>query len=115
MRLAYKLVPLLMLVMTLPVLTAGAADTVNDRPTVVAPAPGRAILAAPVHVIDFPDAIPMHNMGIASDGAYYYTCNGGNAGAGQINTYDLSGAFVCAVACPLDMRAIFFSPLDSRL
>lgn len=66
-------------------------------------------------VVGFPDAIQMHNMGIAWDATYYYTCNGGNAGAGQINTYDASGSLVHSTPCYLDLRAIFYNPADATL
>ena len=79
------------------------------------PPEGTITRTPPVPVIDFPDAIPMHNMSIASDGVYYYTCNGGNAGSGQINTYNLSGVFQHSTACYLDIRAIFWNFADSHL
>lgn len=70
---------------------------------------GNATLSAPELIIDFDDTIPKHNMGIASDGSYYYTCNGGDADFGQINTYDINGTFVSSVPCLIDMRSIFYS------
>ena len=79
------------------------------------PPEGTITRTPPVPVIDFPDAIPMHNMSIASDGTFYYTSNGGNAGYGQINTYNLSGVLQHSTPCYLDMRAIFWNFADSHL
>jgi hypothetical protein len=71
--------------------------------------PGPATRDAPVLMMSFPDAIPMHNMSLTSDGTYYYTSNGGSSGSGQINTYDLSGTLVTSVSIPIDARGILYS------
>ena len=110
----------LVLVLSLCALTwmttsALATDTTTQGPGGNPPPPGVPTTTSPVLMIDFPDQILMHNMGIASDGTYYYTCNGGNAASGQINTYDLNGNFVRSVSCGIDMRAIGYEPLDGNL
>jgi hypothetical protein len=97
-------------------LSSAAADDTTEPGTVCDPAhEGEITRSAPVLVIDFDDTIPMHNMGIAADAACYYTSNGGNAGSGQINTYDLSGTFISSTACNIDMRAILFNSSDGKL
>ena len=66
-------------------------------------------------MISFPDDPVNHNMGIASDGYYYYTVNGGNAASGLINVYDLQGNFISSNPILLDMRGIVYNPLDRFL
>ncbi len=95
--------------------SAAIADDTSLGESSLHTATGEPTRSAPVLIIDFDDTIPMHNMGIASDGTYYYTSNGGNAGSGQINTYDLNGVFVSSVACALDMRSIFYNSSDGNL
>lgn len=94
---------------------AHATDTTTLGGGVVPPQGGNPSRSNPILVISFPDPIQMHNMGIASDGTYYYTCNGGNSGAGQINTYDLNGNPVHSTPCYIDMRAIFYNPATGYL
>lgn len=94
---------------------AQATDTTTLGTGGTPPPPGSPSRTPPVLVISFPDAIQMHNVGIASDGSHYYTCNGGNAGSGQLNTYDLDGNFQHSTPCYLDMRAIFFNAADGNL
>ena len=94
---------------------AQAIDTSTLGTGATPPAPGNPTRTPPVLVISFPDQILMHNMGIAAGGSHYYTCNGGNAGSGQINTYDLNGTFQHSTPCYLDMRAIFYNAVDGQL
>jgi hypothetical protein len=94
------------------------ADTTLPGPAghgSAAPAPASPATTVPQLVISFADSIPFHNIGIASDGVHYYTCNGGNASFGQINTYDLAGHFQHSTPCFLDLRAIFYNPADGQL
>ena len=116
MRLVHSFVWVLTLVVTaLPVTSARASDSTKEHAVVNAPPRGITILSPPVLTIDFSDVIPLHNIGIAADGAHYYTCNGGNAGSGQLNTYDLAGNLLHSVPCFLDMRAIFYNASDGFL
>ena len=69
-------------------------------------------LHPPVEVIQFQDDPYNHNMGIASDGMYYYTVNGGQTTQGKINVYDLSGNFVSTNPIQLDMRGIVYNRSD---
>ena len=48
-----------------------------------------------------------HNMGICSDGKYYYTINGGNQKDGLVNKYDTFGAFIGSYPFQLDMRSVY--------
>jgi hypothetical protein len=95
--------------------SAIAEDTTANELPRISTNQGEQTRSAPVLMIDFEDTIAMHNMGIASDGTFYYTCNGGTASVGQINKYDLGGVFVSSVPCPIDMRAIFYNPADGKL
>lgn len=56
-----------------------------------------------------------HNMHITSDGNYYYTINGGNSGAGQINKFDLSGNLLQTYPISLDGRGLSYNVADSFL
>jgi len=58
----------------------------------------------------FPDDLMNHNMGITSDGVYYYTINGGNKDDGVIKKYDFNGTFIASYPIPLDMRSIMYHP-----
>jgi len=69
-------------------------------------------LHPPVQVISFQDDPYNHNMGIASDGNYYYTVNGGSAPSGMINVYDLQGNFISTNPINLDMRGIVYNRSD---
>jgi sugar lactone lactonase YvrE len=71
---------------------------------------GKAILTR-----QFDDEIPMHNFGIAFDGTYYYTNNGGNSTVGQINKYTRSGSLVATYDIDLDMRGIMYNKGDGYL
>ena len=95
--------------------SALAEDTTMNGQYLNPSVEGEPILSPPVLMIDFDDSIPMHNMGIAWDGTYYYTSNGGTASVGQINTYDINGVFVSSVACAIDMRSIFYNSADGNL
>lgn len=56
-----------------------------------------------------------HNMHIASDGQYLYTCNGGLPDKGQISKFTLTGEKIGSYKFELDMRSIMFNPSDKKL
>jgi hypothetical protein len=67
-------------------------------------------------VITFSDPVNgYHPMGITTDGTYYYTTNGGNAGACVVNTFDLSGNLVRSSPCSIDNRDIAWNPAAQAL
>jgi hypothetical protein len=55
-----------------------------------------------------------HNMGITSDGNYYYTCNGGKAYEGKISKYSLNGNLIESYGIELDMRSIMYNFSDKH-
>jgi WD40 repeat protein len=63
-------------------------------------------------VISFREDPKTHNMHICSDGEFYYTCNGGKSGEGQICKFSLKGNLVQCFAMELDMRSIMYNPSD---
>ncbi|NVO20044.1 MAG: hypothetical protein HXX13_10110 [Bacteroidetes bacterium] len=63
----------------------------------------------------FQDTPKTHNMHIASDGKFLYTCNGGKPEEGQISKYTLEGELVGSYKIELDMRSILFNPSDKKL
>ncbi len=65
--------------------------------------------------IYFDDEPGTHNMGIASDGEFYYTCNGGKTYEGKISKYSLNGNFMKSYKFDLDMRSIMYNPKDKHL
>ncbi len=69
----------------------------------------------PVLEIVFKDRPGNHNMGIASDGKYYYTCNGGNYTVGRINKYTLAGDSITSYPMAIDMRSIMYNKADGKL
>jgi len=69
-------------------------------------------LHPPVEVITFQDDPYNHNMGIASDGEFYYTVNGGQTTQGRINVYDMQGNFISTNPIQLDMRGIVYNHND---
>jgi hypothetical protein len=68
----------------------------------------------PVLEILFKDRAGNHNMGIATDGNYYYTCNGGNYSVGRINKYTLSGDSITSFPIAIDMRSIMYNKADGN-
>jgi hypothetical protein len=66
----------------------------------------------PTLTLQFDDDAYNHNMHIASDGNYYYTCNGGNYAVGKINKFTLTGVFVASYQILLDMRSIMYNKAD---
>lgn len=68
----------------------------------------------PVLEIIFKDRPGNHNMGIATDGYYYYTCNGGAYTVGRINKYTLSGDSVTSYPIAIDMRSIMYNKADGN-
>jgi hypothetical protein len=69
----------------------------------------------PVLEILFKDRTGNHNMGIATDGKYYYTCNGGNYSIGRINKYTLTGDSITSYPVAIDMRSIMYNKADGNL
>lgn len=65
--------------------------------------------------IYFDDEPGTHNMGIASDGEFYYTCNGGKTYEGKISKYSLNGNFMKSFGIDLDMRSIMYNAKDKQL
>lgn len=63
----------------------------------------------------FIDDARTHNMHLASDGRFLYTCNGGNAGLGQISKFTPEGVPVANFKLALDMRSLMFSPSGKKL
>lgn len=62
------------------------------------------------------DEFPInHNIHITSDGIYYYTINGGNAGTGQINMFDLTGTLIQTYPIMIDGRGLSYNKNDSGL
>ena len=65
--------------------------------------------------IYFDDEPGTHNMGIASDGEFYFTCNGGKTYEGKISKYSFNGNFMKSYEIDLDMRGIMYNPKDEHL
>jgi hypothetical protein len=68
----------------------------------------------PVMEILFKDRTGNHNMGITTDGKYYYTCNGGDYSVGRINKYTLSGDSITSYPIAIDMRSIMYNKADGH-
>lgn len=66
-------------------------------------------------VITFEELPLTHNMHIASDGKFLYTCNGGVAENGQISKYTLTGEKIASYKYELDMRSILYNADDRKL
>jgi hypothetical protein len=64
--------------------------------------------------IYFDDEPGTHNMGLASDGEFYFTCNGGKTSEGKISKYSFSGNFMKSYEIDLDMRSIMYNPKDKH-
>ena len=69
----------------------------------------------PVLEIAFKDRPGNHNMGVATDGKYYYTCNGGSYTIGRINKYTLTGDSITSYPIAIDMRSIMYNTADGSL
>lgn len=91
-----------------------AEDSTLDGSAIHPPDPSDPTREPPTLVLSFHDPIEYHCMGIASDGSYYYTINGGNASWGEIRTYDLAGEPVNTVSCAIDARSIHYNPGDGK-
>jgi hypothetical protein len=63
----------------------------------------------------FRDTPKTHNMHIASDGQFLYTCNGGKSAEGQVSKYSLEGELIGSYVLELDMRSIMYNPADKKL
>lgn len=90
---------------------------VNDMPAWKDVSTGTELveLHDPVLEILFKDRPGNHNMGLATDGKYYYTCNGGNYSIGRINKYTLTGDSITSYPIPIDMRSIMYNKADGNL
>jgi hypothetical protein len=69
----------------------------------------------PVEKLSFTDHVYYHNMGIAWDGDYYYTVNGGNTDYSSINQYDETGSYEDSYDLGTDGRAILYSTAKEQL
>jgi len=69
----------------------------------------------PVQKMEFADHVYYHNMGIAWDGDYYYTVNGGNTDYSNLNRYDESGELDAEFDIAADGRAVLYSPSEEQL
>jgi len=56
-----------------------------------------------------------HNMHIASDGNFLYTCNGGKTESGQISKFNPDGTKIGSYKIELDMRSVMYNPSDKKL
>lgn len=65
-------------------------------------------------VLTFNDDPLTHNMGIVSDGNYYYSINGGVTHKGQINKYSFYGKLIESYEISLDMRGVFYNVKDKK-
>jgi len=65
--------------------------------------------------IVFKDNPQTHNMHLASDGQYLYTCNGGKPELGQISKFKPDGTKIGSYKIELDMRSIMYNPSDKKL
>lgn len=65
--------------------------------------------------IYFDDEPGTHNMGITSDGEFFYTCNGGKTYEGKISKFSKNGNFMKSYEIDLDMRSIMYNPKDGLL
>jgi DNA-binding beta-propeller fold protein YncE len=65
--------------------------------------------------IVFKDNPQTHNMHIASDGQYLYTCNGGKPELGQISKFAFDGTKIGSYKIDLDMRSIMYNASDKKL
>jgi DNA-binding beta-propeller fold protein YncE len=65
--------------------------------------------------IVFKDNPQTHNMHLASDGQYLYTCNGGKSESGQISKFNANGTKTGSFKIELDMRSIMYNPQDKKL
>ena len=65
--------------------------------------------------IVFKDYPQTHNMHLASDGQYLYTCNGGKPELGQISKFKPDGDIIGSYKIELDMRSIMYNPSDRKI
>jgi Secretion system C-terminal sorting domain len=68
----------------------------------------------PELIIQFDEGPQNHTMGIAWDGQYYWTINGGNSD-GLLNYYDENGTYVGTTNITLSGRGIVYNPVDENL
>jgi len=62
----------------------------------------------------FKDDPQSHNMHLASDGKFLYTCNGGKAELGQITKFRLDGTKIASYKIKLDMRSLMYNKSDGN-
>jgi len=65
--------------------------------------------------IVFKDNPQTHNMHLASDGQFLYTCNGGKPELGQISKFKPDGTKIGSYVIELDMRSIMYNSSDKKL
>jgi 6-phosphogluconolactonase (cycloisomerase 2 family) len=63
----------------------------------------------------FKDNPQTHNMHIASDGQYLFTCNGGKSELGQITKFSFDGTKIESYKIDLDMRSLMYNSADKKL
>ncbi len=68
----------------------------------------------PEMILQFNEGPQNHTMGIAWDGTYYWTINGGNS-TGLLNYYDENGVYVGTTNVTLSGRGIVYNPVDGLL
>lgn len=68
----------------------------------------------PELIMEFTEGPQNHMFGIAWDGTYYWTINGGNS-SGLLNYYDENGTFAGTSNVAIDGRGIVFNPVDELL
>jgi Secretion system C-terminal sorting domain len=68
----------------------------------------------PELMIQFLEGEQNHSFGIAWDGEFYWTINGGNS-TGLLNRYDVDGNFMSVTNVTIDGRGIVFNPVDELL
>jgi WD40 repeat protein len=73
------------------------------------------LTVAPEQQLKFTDEVYYHNMGIAWDGEFYYTVNGGSPDYGKVNKYDESGELIESYEIETDGRSIMYSPEEEGL
>jgi hypothetical protein len=101
-----------------PAGTEGQVLTIKDGvPAWKTPLTGYEIIGLhePVLYTAFRDASYNHTMHIATDGYYYYTCNGGNYTLGRINKFTMAGDSVGSFPIALDMRGLMYNKADGSL
>jgi DNA-binding beta-propeller fold protein YncE len=77
------------------------------------PTPGKKVTV--VEKMEFTDHVYYHNMGIAWDGEYYYTINGGNTSYSNLHKYNEDGESEESYDLSVDGRSILCNAEDGGL